>query len=181
MRCLLSVLWQMPTLLASSGDYERIYNRSKHQRLTKALSDAYLDIIVLCTQFRKTIREQKTSSVRRIIKPLSLDRQFDEAIERFRQHRQTVEEEARACHMIEAAEERDAQLVLLAAERRTKLLWKLSKVDCRHRHRKLKDTRHEGTGLWLSTVEDFKNWESSPGTAVLCCYGIRMVFTAKHG
>lgn len=128
---------------------------------------------MLCTQFRKSIREQKASSFRRILKPLSLDRQFDEAVERFRQHKQNVEEEARTCHMIEAAEERSAQLVLRTAERRAKLLSRLSKVDCRYRHRTLSKTRHDGTGLWLSECDAYRGWDSSPGSAVLCCFGIR--------
>ena len=157
----------------SLGDYERIYDRRKHQRLTQALSYAYLDIILLCTEFRKLIRKQTTSSVHRILKPLSLDRQYDEALERFRQHRQNVDEEARTCHMIEAAEQRDAQLVLLATERRRKLLRKLSSVDCRHKLRKLKEARHDGTGLWLTACPEYGNWEASESSSVLWCYGIR--------
>jgi hypothetical protein len=89
------------------------------------------------------IRGQRNSQVRRILKPLAFDKQFDEAIDRFRQHRQNVEDEARTCHMIEAAEQRDAQLVLFAEERRRNLLARLSKVNSKHRHRKLKDSRHD--------------------------------------
>jgi hypothetical protein len=104
------------------GDYERIFDGTRHKRLTESLAAAYLDIITLCTQFRKTLRGQKVSNVRRIFKPLSLDRHLDEAVERFCRHREKVEAEARACDMIEAAEERKAQLILLTAERRRKLL-----------------------------------------------------------
>jgi hypothetical protein len=52
------------------------------------------------------LQGQKASSLRRIWKPLSLDAEFDEAIQRFRTHRKTVEKEAETCHMIEAAEAR---------------------------------------------------------------------------
>jgi hypothetical protein len=171
------------------GDYERIYNPQKHPRLTQALSKAYLEIIKLCTEFQTSIRELKASSVRRILRPLSLDRQFDAAIERFREHRQIVDEEARMCDMIEAAEVRDEvarqksqqlvlqaeQLVLHAAERRKRLLSKLSSVNCQLRHQKLSKARHEGTGNWLGTRGEFENWDTFDGSAVLCCYGIRKV------
>ncbi|KAK0118571.1 hypothetical protein ONS95_007457 [Cadophora gregata] len=153
-------------------DYERIYCREKHQRLTQALSNAYLDIIELCTQFRKTILEQKTSSLRRLLKPVSLDRQFDEAIERFRQHKKSVDEEARVCYMIEAAEKRNEELTLFAAERKRRLLSRLSTVAFEHKHRKLKALRYEGTGTWLIGDTKYKEWKSSTESAVLCCHGI---------
>ena len=51
--------------------------------------------------------------------------------------------------MIEAAEERNTQLVLLAAERRRKLLLRLSGLDCLYRQRKLSEARHAGSGGWL--------------------------------
>jgi hypothetical protein len=155
------------------GDYERIYNGEKHKRLTQALSNAYLDIITLCSEFRKTIRGQRNSKVRRILKPLAFDKEFDEAIDRFRQHRQNVEDEARTCHMIEAAEQRDAQLVLFAEERRRSLLARLSKIDSKHRHRKLKDSRHEGTGVWFTSCPEYQEWQAASQSSVLCCYGIR--------
>jgi hypothetical protein len=156
-----------------SGDYERIYNGQKHQRLTQTLSNAYLDIITLCTEFRKSILEQKSSKVRRILKPLSFDKQFDGAIDRFRQHRKNVENEAIICHMIEAAEQRDALLVLQAAERRRNLLTRLSKVDYKYRHGKLKEARHEGTGVWFTSCPEYEEWQTVSTSSVLCCYGIR--------
>jgi hypothetical protein len=178
-------VWKLVNILL--GDYERIYNPQKHPRLTQALSKAYLEIIKLCTEFQTSIRELKASSVRRILRPLSLDRQFDAAIERFRERRQIVEEEARMCHIIEAAELRDEvarqksqqlvlqaeQLVLHAAERRKRLLSKLSSVNCQIRHQKLSKARHEGTGNWLGMRGEFENWDTFKGPAVLCCYGIR--------
>jgi hypothetical protein len=119
------------------------------------------------------IRGQRNSKVRRILKPLAFDKQFDEAIDRFRQHRQNVEDEARTCHMIEAAEQRDAQLVLFAEERRRNLLARLSKVNSKHRHRKLKDSRHEGTGVWFTSCPEYQEWQAAEQSSVLCCYGIR--------
>jgi hypothetical protein len=104
---------------------------------------------------------------------LTFDKQFDEAIDRFRQHRQNVLEEAETCHLIEAAEQRDAQLVLLAEERRQKLLARLSKVNCQHRHRKLKECRHEGSGVWFTSSSDYADWRTASQSSVLCCYGIR--------
>ncbi|KAF4631653.1 hypothetical protein G7Y89_g6473 [Cudoniella acicularis] len=156
----------------SNSDYERIFDRNKHQRLTQALADAYLDIIILCTQFRKTIRNQKNSAIRRVLKPLSIDTQLEDAVERFRQHRQNVEEEARTCDMIEAADERNNQLLLLAAERRRKLLSRLSNINCQFRHRRLRDARHPGTGIWLTEGEAYRNWVSCEQSSILCCYGI---------
>lgn len=90
------------------GDYQRIFESAKHQRLTYTLSAAYLDIIVLCTEFRRLLLSQKTSSMARVFKPLSssIDAQLESAVSRFRDHRQAVEKEAELCHMIEAAEAR---------------------------------------------------------------------------
>lgn len=34
------------------GDYQRIFDGQKHQRFTHTLSMAYLDIIILCTEFK---------------------------------------------------------------------------------------------------------------------------------
>ncbi|KAL2064621.1 hypothetical protein VTL71DRAFT_3758 [Oculimacula yallundae] len=166
-------LGRIGDILPRFRDYERIYSREKHQRLTQALSNAYLDIIVLCTQFRKTLREQKASSFRRLLKPMSLDRQFDEAVERFRQHKKAIDEEARICHMIEAAEKRDKELIHFAIERKQRLLSRLSTVGYEYKHQKLKAVRHSETGTWLTKDSLFQQWQSStPSSSVLCCYGI---------
>ncbi|PMD40956.1 hypothetical protein L207DRAFT_544209 [Hyaloscypha variabilis F] len=169
---IVDTLGRIGDILPRFRDYERIYDGQKHRRLYQALSNAYLDIITLCSEFRTSIREQKNSKVRRLLKPLAFDKQFDEAIERFRRHRQNVVDEAETCHMIEAAEQRDAQLVLFAEERRRKLLERLSKVDCKCRHRKLKESRHEGTGAWFTSSPEFEQWMKASYSSVLCCYGI---------
>ncbi|CZR67167.1 uncharacterized protein PAC_17066 [Phialocephala subalpina] len=169
---IVDILARIGDILPRFRDYERIYNPQKHKRLVQALSNAYLDIIVICTQFRQSIRTHQASKVRRIFKPLSMNHQFDDAIEKFRQHKQNVEEEAKLCHMLEAAEEREARLTVFAIERRRRILARLSNVDCNLRHRRLQGTRHEGTGIWLQQHVEYIKWESSTGPAVLCCYGI---------
>ncbi|KAE8442960.1 hypothetical protein EG329_002498 [Mollisiaceae sp. DMI_Dod_QoI] len=170
---IVDVLARVGDILPRFRDYERIYNPQKHARLTQALSNTYLDIITLCTEFRKAIRDHRVSTVRRLLKPLSLNQQFDATIEKFRLHKQKVEDEADTCHKIEAAEEREARLMLFAAERRRRLLARLSNYDCNHKHRRLQGTRHEGTGVWLSQHPEYVKWEALDlGSAVLCCYGI---------
>jgi hypothetical protein len=108
-----------------------------------------------------------------MFKPLSLDSHLDEAVERFCYHKEKVEAEARDCDMIEAAEGRKAQLILLAAERRRKLLSKLSNANCNHRHQKLLKVRHPGAGNWLTGCDTYQTWLSAEGASILCCYGIR--------
>ncbi|KAG4436826.1 hypothetical protein IFR05_007675 [Cadophora sp. M221] len=169
---LVDTLGRIGDVLPRFQDYERIYGREKHQRLTQALSNAYLDIIVLCAQFRKTIHEQKSSTLRRLYKPLSLNRQLDEAVERFREHRKNVEKEAQLCHMIEAAEKRDEELTLFAVERKRRLLSRLSTVGFEYKHQKLKSLRHVGTGVWLLENAQYNQWYTSGQSSVMCCYGI---------
>lgn len=76
--------------------------------------------------------------------------------------------------MIEAAEGRKTQFVLLAAERKRKLMVRLSALDGLYRHRKLKEARHEGSGEWLPLNLQYLLWETSSNeSSVLCCHGIR--------
>lgn len=51
------------------------------------------------------------SALKRILKPLELDTELEEAIQKFRDHKETVEKEAEICHMIEAKE---ARAIILA-------------------------------------------------------------------
>jgi hypothetical protein len=163
-----------------TGDYERIYDLQKHARLTQALSNAYLDLIVLCTQFRAIIRDHQTSKIRRIFKPLSINHQADDAIKKFQRHRKEVVKEADICHSIEAAEERDNRIMLAAAQRRQKLLSRLSSVSCTQRHVKLQSARHEGTGVWLSELAEYTKWmDSGSDPTLLCCHGIRKCITTS--
>jgi hypothetical protein len=75
----------------------------------QALSNVYLDIIILCMDLRKLICSQKKSVLNRIVKPVSLDHQFDQVIRRFREHKSDVESEVRHCHIVEAAEYREIE------------------------------------------------------------------------
>ncbi|EPE30309.1 hypothetical protein GLAREA_13032 [Glarea lozoyensis ATCC 20868] len=160
------------SLLPRFRDYERIFDGTRHKRLSETLAAAYLEIIILCTQFRKSLRAQKTSTVRRIFKPMSLDSEFDDAIERFCRHKESVEAEARVCDMIEASEQRKAQLILLSAERRRKILDKLSSPNHNQRHKKLLKARHPETGQWITTCDEYQFWLASNGCSVVCCFGI---------
>jgi hypothetical protein len=45
----------------------------------------------------------------RIVKPVSLDRQFDQVIRRFREHKSNVESEVRHCQILEAAKYREIE------------------------------------------------------------------------
>ena len=49
--------------------------------------------------------------MKRILKPLELENELEEAIQTFRDHKETVEKEAELCHMIEAKE---ARAIILA-------------------------------------------------------------------
>jgi hypothetical protein len=84
----------------------------KHERFSRALAAAYLDIIILCSEFRTLLQSQKKSTVKRLLQPISpaLNSHLDEAITRFRNHRKEVEKEAEVCHMIEEKQARDLVL-----------------------------------------------------------------------
>jgi hypothetical protein len=92
-----------------AGDYQRTFVEEKHRRFTEALSEAYLDIIILCNEFRNLLHGQKKSAVRRAFQPQSsvLNAHLDQAVTRFREHRKTVEKEAELCHMLEEKEHRE--------------------------------------------------------------------------
>ena len=105
---ILAILLKIPSKIRP-GDYERIFDREKHPRLVQALSNVYLDIIVLCMDLRKLICNQKKSVLNRIVKPVSLDHQFDQVLRRFREHKSDVESEVRHCHIVEAAEYREIE------------------------------------------------------------------------
>jgi len=92
-----------------SGDYQRLFDGQKHKSLTQALSSAYLDIIVLCTEFRRLLQCSKKSSLRRVFQLISpaLNNRLEEAIKTFRRHRKEVDKQAEVCHMIEEKEARE--------------------------------------------------------------------------
>ncbi|PMD18939.1 hypothetical protein NA56DRAFT_576182, partial [Hyaloscypha hepaticicola] len=99
-------------LLPRFRDYQRIFNGRKHQRLTEALSTTYLDIIIICTEFRGFLRAQRKSVVKRVLQPQTpaINAHIENVLDRFRKHRKSVEKEAEVCHMIEEKESRDLVL-----------------------------------------------------------------------
>ncbi len=84
----------------------------KHQRLTQALSTAYLDIINICTEFQELLRVQRKSVFKRVLQPQTptVNAHLEDVLDRFRKHRKSVEKEAEVCHMIEEKESRDLVL-----------------------------------------------------------------------
>ena len=94
------------------GDYQRIFDVQQHQRLKQAITAAYLDILVLCAEFKILLLKQKASTARRFLLPQSptLNAKLDSWIEKFRKHRKAVEKEAEICHMIEEKEVKDLVL-----------------------------------------------------------------------
>ncbi len=99
-------------MFASIGDvlprfhvYEKLF--PDHERLVHALSAAYVDIIVFCsdakTVFRRGQRGLKVG-FKLMWKPFKS--QFGQHINNFRNHRKIVEDEAGVSHMVEAADAR---------------------------------------------------------------------------
>lgn len=103
---IVDVLGRIGDLLPRLKDYGRIFDLEKHPRLRQALSETYFDVIKLCMKFREILLSQTRVSLKRFSRPLLLDVQYEDALEQFRNHKKTVEKEAEACHMIEAAESR---------------------------------------------------------------------------
>lgn len=94
--------------------YERLF--PNHDRLVHALSEAYVDIIVFCSDAKAVFRRGQRSSLtslkvgfKLIWKPF--DSQFGQQLDNFRNHRKNVEKEAGLSHMVEAA---DARALALA-------------------------------------------------------------------
>lgn len=103
---LADILGRIGDLLPRFKDYGRIFDLEKHPRLRQVLSETYFDIITLCIKFREILQSQTRSSLKRFSRPLLLDVQYEDALERFRNHKKMVEKEAETCHMIDAAESR---------------------------------------------------------------------------
>jgi hypothetical protein len=146
----------------------------------QALSAAYLDIITLCAEIKAFIRSIEKARIRSFTKLFSpLDHHLSEAVGRFRQHREDVEMEAEACHMIESAKHYELELrdrELAASERKSQLrkhlLHLLSPIDSAGKQRKLLKVRQEGTGNWLSHNDDYNAWKNSTQSSVLSIFGI---------
>ena len=116
-------------------------------------------------------------------------KEFDETIANFRNHRESVEREAQAAHMIEEAHVRAlgfadkkgdflptwriAEANIVTAEKRMRLLAQLFSVDYEYHHRRHQSKRHKNTGQWLVETSEFKDWVSSDKSCSLWCTGIR--------
>lgn len=93
--------------------YEKLF--PNHERLIHALSEAYVDVIVFCSDAKAVFRRGRAFSTSLKIgfklmwKPF--ESQFGQQIENFRNHRNSVEKEAGLSHMVEAA---DARALALA-------------------------------------------------------------------
>ena len=94
--------------------YEKLF--PDHERLIHAISVAYVDIIIFCSDakaiFRRGQRPSLTSlkvGFKLIWKPF--ESQFGQQLDNFRTHRKNVEKEAGLSHMVEAA---DARALVLA-------------------------------------------------------------------
>ncbi|KAF7944130.1 hypothetical protein EAE96_010534 [Botrytis aclada] len=162
-------------------DYQAIFDQEKHPKFTQALSAAYLDIIVLCSDFKDILTGQKSSFFKRLRSPLStsLGAQLDNAVQKFEGHRKTVESEAKMCHYIEAKESKELEvrerMRSKEQERRDRLrriVSQMATVDCRNKHRRLQKIRYHGTGSWIAGVVDFVNWNTQKESSFMSCYGI---------
>lgn len=139
-----------------------------------ALSNSYLDIILLCTRIQKIIRSQRQSKLARVFQPLSssANAQLDDAVTIFRNHRKTVEKEAETAHMIEEANARALVERNEKAALRQKLLSHLLVLDYEGKQRRMQKLRYANTGTWLLNSFEYKSWFNSQESSLLCCYGI---------
>ncbi|KAI5838978.1 hypothetical protein DFP73DRAFT_519351, partial [Morchella snyderi] len=174
-------------MLAKIGDnlpnfrvYERIF--AGHHAVFNALSDVYLDVIEFCSKVKDVFLKAKSkrlSSYRIGGLWRTFDKEFGEVVEKFRRHEKKVEAQALVAHMIEAENarqemqlEKARQLVFRKEMKRQQLLKKLSNIDHRSRHRKLRKTRHENTGTWILKAKQYLEWTSKTDSCCLWCYGI---------
>ncbi|RAL63639.1 hypothetical protein DID88_003682 [Monilinia fructigena] len=168
-------------ILPRLRDYQAIFDQRKYPRFTQTLSAAYLDIIVLCLEFRKVLLEQKSSFMKRAFKPLSpsLRSYLEKAVQTFRERREAVESEARICHMIEAKQARDLvlrnEMFIKAQEReqrQKRIIAQMASIDYRNKHRRMQKIRHQGTGKWLMDTHEYKSWRDCEKSCAMSLYGI---------
>ncbi len=89
--------------------YEKLF--PNHERLTHALSMAYMDIIVFCSDAKAVFRRGQRASLTNLKVGFKLmwkpfESQFGQQLHNFRNHRKNVEKEAGLSHMVEAADTR---------------------------------------------------------------------------
>jgi hypothetical protein len=175
---IVDVLERIGYVLPRFRTYERIFGH--HQRIIAALSTAYLDIITLCGEIKVFIRGIQRSRLKTFAKLFGpLEHHLSEATNRFRLHRDDIELEATACHMIETArhyelEVHDRELAGLerSSQLRKHLRELLSPIDASERQRKVFKTRHDSTCEWLFRDESYQLWQSSAESSILSIFGI---------
>jgi len=93
---LVNCLERIGDILPRFRSLQRIFDPQKHRRLMTALSNSYLDILLLCNRIQTTLKTQRQSKLARVFQPLSssMDIELDDAVNRFRDHRKVIEKEA---------------------------------------------------------------------------------------
>ncbi|KAF2654798.1 hypothetical protein K491DRAFT_600076 [Lophiostoma macrostomum CBS 122681] len=155
------------------------------ERLLRAISDAYLDVIHFCVKAKDFFSSAKGKLSMGMWKPFQQD--FDIYMLQFSRHQKRVDKEARVAHMFESARRREAEaarqhevdLANKALEQRNKkrnkrnqLLMLLRSVDYQAKHRAISRLRHPGTNVWLQSHTTYLSWLSSQGSDCQCCFGI---------
>lgn len=175
---IVEILERIGYILPRFRDYERVFGR--HSRVIAALTTAYMDIVTFCGEIKSFIRSIQRSRIKSFTKLFGpLDHHLTDALARFRMHREDVELEVEACHMIESAKHYEIELhnrELAALERKSQLRKYLrnllSPIDYCEKQRKVQKARHRGTGQWLFQEEDYGAWKASSQSAVLSVFGI---------
>ncbi|KAF2279072.1 uncharacterized protein EI97DRAFT_484903 [Westerdykella ornata] len=175
-------------MLASIGDalprfqiYEILFRN--HERLLKAISTAYLDVLRFCVKAKQFFGHGKklplpmSIGCRGLWKPFR--QEFDKYMSDFRKHRKHVEKEASLAHMIESARRREIELANHALQKRNGMVNKrhrymslLQVVDYQSKQKTLANLRFQGTNTWLQASTPYMEWLNSPISTCLCCYGI---------
>ncbi|KAL8778333.1 MAG: hypothetical protein Q9213_007463 [Squamulea squamosa] len=156
--------------------YENLF--PSHERLVHALSFAYVDVLIFCTEAKAVFRRSSLSMLFKLSwKPFK--RQFGHHIENFRLHVKNVEKEASLSHMIEAS---DSRAMVLANQRQLesakkqdvhrRIIAAIPSVDYVTRHKKLQSLRHEGTCTWILRHNIYQDWYNAVRSSALCCSGI---------
>ncbi|KAF7921112.1 uncharacterized protein EAE97_011380 [Botrytis byssoidea] len=178
---IIDTLARVGNILPRLRDYQAIFGQENYPEFIQMLSATYLDIITICSKFKLVLNEQKSSFMKRLGSPLSttLGAQLDNAVQTFRQHREAVEGQAQVCHMIETMKSKEIQVRESARSkeeerrhRQRRIVSQMATVDCSNKHRRLQKIRYHGTGSWLASVTEFRDWKIQNKSSVMSCYGI---------
>ncbi|KAL8970187.1 MAG: hypothetical protein Q9183_001637 [Haloplaca sp. 2 TL-2023] len=162
--------------------YENLF--PSHERLIRALSIVYVDILTFCTGAKAVFRHERRPSrinlgifAKLTWKPF--ERQFQHHIDSFRVHVRNIEKEATLSNMIEAA---DSRAVVLANQRQLetakkvdayrRIIATIPSVDMYTKQKRLRALRQEGTGTWILHHDEYRTWYEAISSAALCCFGI---------